>query len=272
MRYLNILLLVVLFSSCSDNIEDGNETMQGLYNDLFFRSTVTSAHIDQDGRLIIEGSSSATVRLQIEQPEVGVYDITADNDNQALFTIDSQLFITEGENTGGRIEIENITENSVSGNFFFDARLNGVGERLNFQKGVFFEVPFEEPNDTGGGGNGDDDDDDTINENFQALVDGSDFNAQTIQSSTGNSTITIIGGQADVFISITMPAGLDTGDHDITADGDQTATYTQEGNAESATDGTLSIDVLDENEVSGSFSFTTENGIEVTQGSFEIAL
>lgn len=136
---------------------------------------------------------------------------------------------------------------------------------------MFFEVPFEEPNDTGGG-DGDDDDDDTINENFQALVDGSDFNAQTIQSSTANDALTIIGGQADVFINITMPADLSPGDFDITTDGDQTATYTQQGNTESATEGTLTIDVLDENEVTGSFSFTTENGIEVTQGSFEIAL
>lgn len=272
MRYLNILLLVVLFSSCSDNVEDSNETIQGLYNDLFFRSTVSSAHIDQDGRLIIEGSSTETVRLQVEQPEIGVYEMTGENDNQASFGLDSQLFITEGENTGGRIEIESITENSVTGNFFFDARLNGVGERLNFQKGVFFEVPFEEPNDTGGGGNGDDDDDDTINENFQALVDGTDFNAQTTQSSISNNTLTITGDQSDVIISIMMPADLDAGEYDITADGDQSATYTQEGNAESATEGTLSIDVLDENEVSGGFSFTTENGIEVTQGSFEIAL
>ncbi len=271
MRYLNILLLVVLFSGCSDTIEDGNETIQGLYNDLFFRSTVSSAHIDQDGRLVIEGSSTETVRLQVARPEVGTYEITADNDNQATFGLDSQIFITQGENTGGQIEIEKITENSVTGNFFFDARLNGVGERLNFQKGVFFEVPFEEPNDTGGG-DGDDDDDDTINENFQALVDGSDFNAQTIQSSTANDALTIIGGQADVFINITMPADLSPGDFDITTDGDQTATYTQQGNTESATEGTLTIDVLDENEVTGSFSFTTENGIEVTQGSFEIAL
>ena len=271
MRYLNILLLIILFSGCSDNIEDGNETIQGLYNDIFFRSTMSSAHIDQTGRLVIEGSSTETVRLQVARPEVGIYEITADNDNQATFGLDSQIFITQGENTGGRIEIEKITENSVTGNFFFDARLNGVGERLNFQKGVFFEVPFEEPNDTGGG-NGDDGGDDIINENFQALVDGSDFNAETIQSSTANNTLTIIGGQADVFINITMPTDLGTGDHDITADGDQTATYTQGGNTESGIEGTLTIDILNDNEASGSFSFTTENGIEITQGSFEIAL
>jgi len=270
MRYIFFLLITILFSSCSDSIEDSDQTIQGEYNDIFFRSEASNAFIDENGHLIIEGSSTETLRLQVENPEVGVYEILDTNNNEAFFGLDAQLFVTEGENTGGRIEIENINDNSVTGNFFFDARLNGVGERLNFQKGVFFGVPFGDSND-----NGDDDgsdDDETINENFQALVDGVDFDADVTQTTISNNILNISGTQSDVIIGITLPADLDAGDYDITTDGNQNATYTQDGNAESAVEGVLTIDTLDDNQISGSFSFTTENGIEVTQGQFELVL
>ena len=216
--------------------------------------------------LIIEGSARETVILQVESPEVGIYDITASNNNQALFAVDSQLYLTEGESTGGTIEIESINDGSVSGNFFFDARLNGLGERLNFNKGVFFRIPFEDS------GSDDDNGDGTINENFQALVDGADFNADVTQTTISNNILNISGIQSDVIISITLTTELEPGDYDITTDGEQNATYTQNENAESAVDGTLTIDTLDENQITGSFSFTTENGIEITQGQFELEL
>ena len=274
MRYIFFLLISILLSSCSDNIEDNNQNIQGEFNDVFFQSVTSNAYIDENGYLIIQGSSSATVRLQVENAEVGVYEILDSNNNQAFFGLNSQLFVTEGENTGGMIEIENINENSVTGNFYFDARLNGVGERLNFQKGVFFEVPFEDPDAVGDGedNDGDNNDDDTINESFQALVDGVDFNADITQVTISNNILNITGIQSDVIISITLPADIDPGDYDITTDGDQNASYTQDGNAESAVDGILTIDGFDENQISGSFSFTTENGIEITQGQFELDL
>ena len=270
MRFIYLLFISILFSSCSDNIEDNKQTIQGEYNGVFFRSKASSAQIDENGYLIIEGSDRGTVRLQVENPEVGVYEILNSNNNEGFFGLDSQAYITDGENTGGRIEIENISDNSVTGNFFFDAKLNGVGENLNFQKGIFFEVPFENPDADDDDGNGDNDD--SINEDFQALVDGADFNADVTQTTISNNILNISGIQSDVIIGITLPANLDPGDYDITADGDQNATYTQGNNAESAVDGTLTIDVLDDNQITGSFSFTTENGIEITQGVFEIEL
>ena len=270
MRYLQILVVIILFCGCSDNIEDSNQTMQGLYNDILFRSSTSSAHIDENGYLIIEGSSVVSVRLQVEIAQEGEYEILDGNNNEAMFDLDSEMYITEGEGTGGKIVIEKITDNSVSGNFYFDARLNGVGERLNFQKGVFYEIPFKDP-DSGGNGDGDNDDD-PIDDNFQALVDGADFTADITQTSISNNILNISGIQSDVTISITLPADLQAGDYDITLDGDQMATYTQNDNTESAVEGQLTIDVLDEDQISGSFSFTTENGIEITQGELELGL
>lgn len=271
MRCIYFLLISILLSSCSDTIEDSTQTIQGEYNGVFFRSEASSAQIDENGYLIIEGSARGTVRLQVENPEVGVYDISDSNNNEGFFGINSQAYLTDGENTGGRIEIESINDNGVTGNFFFDAKLNGVGENLNFQKGIFFEVPFDNPNadDNQDGGN---DDGDTINENFQAVVDGADFNALVTQSTISNNILNITGVQSDVIINISLPVDLDPGDYDITADGNQNATYTQDGNAESANNGTLTINVLNDNQATGSFSFTTENGIEVTEGVFEIEL
>jgi len=263
MRNVLILLIGILMSGCSDSIEDNLQNIQGEYNGVFFRSKAASAHIDDNGYLIIEGSTTETLKLQVENPDVGVYDILDSNNNEGFFiTQDSQLYVTEGENTGGKIEIEEITDNSVTGNFYFDARLNGVGERLNFQKGVFFEVPFENPNIN----------DDSTSDNFQAAVDGADFNADVTETTLTDNILNISGIQSDIIIDISFPADLEPGDYDISMDGNQNATYTQGDNAESAVDGSLTIDASNENQLSGSFSFTTENGIEVTDGIFEVEL
>ena len=51
MRNILLLLSVFLFSNCSDDIEDSNQTIQGEYNGLFFRSEASSAKIDENGYL-----------------------------------------------------------------------------------------------------------------------------------------------------------------------------------------------------------------------------
>ena len=261
MRIFQILFLVIFFYGCSDTIETSDQTMQGLYNNIEFRSAASSAFIDESGFLIIEGSSSESIRLQVETPQSGVYEIVSSNDNEASFSKNSKLYITEGEDTGGRIEIDEITATSVSGSFFFDARLNGTGERLNFQKGIFFNIPFVDEDTT-----------DPASENFKAKIDGADFNADVTQTNITNKTLTIAGTQSDVMISINLPVDLQTGNYDITPDGNQNAIYSQQGNTENAVSGSLTIDVLSDEQVSGSFTFTTENGIEITEGTFELTL
>ena len=261
MRFFQLLMIISIFYGCSDTIEDSNQTMQGLYDDVVFRSAASSAFIDESGYLVIEASSTETVKLQVETPQTGIYEISDNNDNKASFSLDSELYITEGENTGGSIEIEKITDSSVSGSFFFNARLNGTGERLNFQKGVFFNIPF-----TNEGNN------DTVNENFQAKIDGADFNADIKQSTVSGNTLIISGTQSAVMISINLPADLQAGNYDITLDGDQNATYSQAGNTENAINGFLTIDIFTDDQISGSFAFTTDNGLEITDGDFELIL
>ena len=69
-----------------------------------------------------------------------------------------------------------------------------------------------------------------------------------------------------------MPENIGTGNHDITIDGDQNAEYVQGESTEIATSGTLTIDSLTEDQISGGFTFITENGIEITEGNFELGL
>ena len=142
MRFFQFLLVLIVFYGCSDTIEDNDQSMQGLYDDVVFRSNVASAFVNENGHLVIEASSTETIKLQVEAAQTGIYEISNDNNNKVTFNLNSKSYITEGENTGGSIEIEKITDSSVSGSFFFNARLNGTGEKLNFQKGVFFNIPF----------------------------------------------------------------------------------------------------------------------------------
>ncbi|MDR9401350.1 MAG: DUF6252 family protein [Psychroflexus sp.] len=262
MRYTIIILLSFLLSGCSDDLGKKNQVLQGLYNDFYFRSETVSAQINENGFLVIQAESDRTVTLQVENAETGVYEITATNNNQATFNDGSSIFITEGEDTGGRIEIEQITNNSVFGNFFFNAKANGQGEVLNFQKGVFLEVPIEN-------GSVDDSDEDVF---FQAIVDGADFNANSIGGSVTNGVISIVGAQGDISMTLSFSEELTPGDYTLGEEDSLSITYIQSNNQESASSGNLTIDTINDNEVIGSFTFTTENGIEVTQGGFNISL
>ena len=82
MRFFQILFLVIFFYGCSDTIGTSDQTMQGLYNDIEFRSVASNAFVNENGYLIIEASSSELVRLQIETPQTGVYEIASNNNNE----------------------------------------------------------------------------------------------------------------------------------------------------------------------------------------------
>lgn len=137
---LTIALVFILSISCI-NVEYPRPIIQGEVDAVLFRTNSQNAFIE-NGVLNIVGSTVDQISLQVSGTSVGVYTISPSSVNSASFVRDGQTYITSGSETGGVIEIEEITSSYVTGNFFFEARRDGSGNRLNFSKGVFYQIPF----------------------------------------------------------------------------------------------------------------------------------
>ena len=263
-NFLPLLAFVFLFSSCEDVVEPSS-IIQGEVNETLYRSKAEVA-FNNDGELIIQGSNVDVVTLRTNATEVGLYEISANSGNSASFVLGSDTYITAGPDTGGMIEIEEITPNYVTGNFFFEARKNGVGERLNFAKGNFWRVPFDGVELPG---------DDVIlpDDVFTATIDGSNVEYLTLQALTAGSDLDIIANfpNGDA-INLVIPEPAQVGDYTFEDNQDYQAFYISADGAEQAIEGNISITAFETQDilVSGQFSFTTAEGTTVTNGNFEI--
>lgn len=141
MRKLLFLFLVSLVAVSCDDTELNTPVIQGEVDNQFYRSRAQAA-VDDNEKLIIRGSELDVISLRVNGNTPGVYPITSTSNTVATFLRDGQLFVTSGPNTGGEIVIDKKDEFGVSGSFFFNARLNGVGRMITFSRGVFFDIPF----------------------------------------------------------------------------------------------------------------------------------
>jgi len=138
--------LLALFSffmmSCEDNIEFNSTSIQGEVEGVFFRSFNSSATVNDDGSVTLIGESAEeTVTLKVSNYEVGTYVIQGNAANEATFeNFNGTIYITDGEGDG-KIELTKVEDGKLSGEFYFNALENGVGDTINFSKGSFFDVP-----------------------------------------------------------------------------------------------------------------------------------
>jgi hypothetical protein len=140
MRKLFFLFLVSIVAVSCDDTELNSPVVQGEVDNQFYRSRA-QATTDENGNLIIKGTEFDVLTLKLSSSSVGTYVIGPNTTNRATFLRNGQLFVTSGPGTGGEIVIEKNEITGLSGRFFFEARLNGVGRVLNFSRGVFFDVP-----------------------------------------------------------------------------------------------------------------------------------
>jgi hypothetical protein len=141
MRKLFFLALIsISFMACED-VVDPRPVIQGEANGTLFRSA-TQVASNSGGNVTIQGANLDILTLEINGNNVGVYEITPNSGNVATFEIEGVVYNTNGPETSGMIEIEEITPLYITGNFFFEARRNGTGESLAFSKGVFYQIPF----------------------------------------------------------------------------------------------------------------------------------
>ncbi|MDT0294101.1 DUF6252 family protein [Mesonia ostreae] len=145
-NYLLLVLLSLFAMSCGDDIETNSPSIQGEVDDIFFRSNSSSATVNEDGSVTLIGeSASEIVTLKISDYEVGTYNIQGNAANEATYEDYNGVLYLTGENGEGKIEVTRINNGTLSGEFYFNALKNGVGDTINFSKGSFFYVPVANP-------------------------------------------------------------------------------------------------------------------------------
>ncbi|MGM0635757.1 MAG: DUF6252 family protein [Bacteroidota bacterium] len=264
-RLILLLLLTVSMISCGDDITTNSPIIQGEVNNQLFRSKAEAA-ISDNGELIIRGSEVDVITLKIAGTSTGTYEIGENTISQATFLRDNELYITAGPDTGGMIEIEKIDSASVTGNFYFTARKDGFGERLTFNNGVFFDIPF---------GNLGDDTEDPEPESFSfsAVINGENFEAETATVNSENGQVAIAGsdGQGNT-ISLLFNPENGTGEYTIDSSTEvlPTAVYLSGSTPEFSESGTITITTLEDNLIEGTFNFVGLEGSDIQNGEFSI--
>lgn len=154
-KYLFVFLLPLLFVNCSDDIESNTPAIQGELDGILFRATDAEATLNDDGTIVLSGAAAnETLTLKTAEFEVGDYQLGESTVNEASFEdLNGDTYLA-GE---GQISIKKIENNTLYGEFYFDAYKDGVSDTINFNKGSFFGVPLvNAPSVTPDDGDGDD--------------------------------------------------------------------------------------------------------------------
>lgn len=154
-KILSLLVLLVAFASCEQDIKFNNPAVQGLKDDELWRATTFTATKSGNSVIInanINDFEFLTMRINAPAPN-SVHDLGINTLNSAdyTFSIDGdEGSYTTGTTGNGEIVIRGEEDNNIdgtggkgyiSGNFYFNA-YNADGEVVNFQKGVFYKVPI----------------------------------------------------------------------------------------------------------------------------------
>lgn len=150
-KFISLIVLLVAFTSCEEDVKFNNPAVQGMKDDELWRSTEFEAVIVDDALTITATNGFETVVLKTEAVDAGEYILGEDDINIATYDFDIDGihdFFTTGTGVGnGIIEIteentnlESANKKYISGNFRFNA-VNDEGAVVNFKDGVFYKVP-----------------------------------------------------------------------------------------------------------------------------------
>lgn len=288
-RLLSLVLLSFLMIACESNVDSGSPVVQAEIDGSLFRSKAQIVK-DNEDNFVLRASNVDVLSISLSDVSPGIYEIGPNTDNQVTFRRDGDLFVSNGPGTGGVLEIERADSLSMWGNFNFNLRLNGSGRLLNVNKGVFFDVPFMEgeetdlPDDELPGELEIPDQSNTSDNNYLEVdINGEFFEADIALALYNNSTfnqLAIYGLKLDsneqVIINVSVPIN-ETGSYSFEEEmAPHFAVYDPNPGAGDNVDmfaetGFVTIETFNEDVVIGFFEFTTEAGDVLTDGDFEIS-
>ncbi|HLF50697.1 DUF6252 family protein [Flavobacterium sp.] len=148
---ISLLMLLVVFTSCTEDVKFNNPAVQGLKDNVLWRANDSRATLGPNNSLVIEALTQyETLTLKTTSTNVGVYPLGTSDSKKATFVFSKdgvELTYATGINIGdGEIKITEFdpTNMTISGTFRFNAKnINNNplgGDILNFQEGVFYKV------------------------------------------------------------------------------------------------------------------------------------
>ncbi|RTY91375.1 DUF6252 family protein [Flavobacterium sp. GT3R68] len=150
-KVISLFVLIILLTSCSEDILTNNPSLQGLRDNLLWRANDVRGYIRADNSLVIVGYfQSEKLILATTSTNSQTYPLGTSDSKKAKFkySINGQELIYEtGIGIGdGEIKISQYdpTNMTVTGTFRFNAEKttdNPAGDEiLNFQEGNFYKV------------------------------------------------------------------------------------------------------------------------------------
>jgi len=93
-KIVSLLALVVVFSSCQEDLQTNNPAFQAKQNDVYWRANDARVSIDEDGRMIITAFNQfETVTLETASADPGIYVLgTTNQENFATYSNDVDGF------------------------------------------------------------------------------------------------------------------------------------------------------------------------------------
>lgn len=262
--FLLFLFAAFAFIGCED-IQDNNPAMQAVLNNQLYKAIEIRAEILENGTLVLQGiKGDEELTITLNNSTEGIYTLGMNEISTAIYTDPVGTIYSTNPFGNGLVLIQNVSENTVSGTFKFNAYRSGL-DTLNAQKGYFYRVPIINGTTT-------EETVPTVNL-LSATIEGNPFSAQTITAANSNGFIVVNGTQDNQSIFLSFPNTIENGDNPI-GEG-IIARYILNGQTLLAVSGTISIVNHNTtiNEISGTFSFETEgpDGLEITQGQFNVA-
>ena len=150
-KILSLLVLLVTFASCEEDVKFNNPAVQGLKDDELWRAAQYTATRETDNSLTIVATNGFEIlTLRTASVDLGVYDLGVNEQNKATFSVSvdgiEQNYQTGTDLGDGKIEITvedtDITQGFITGTFRFNA-VEDDGTVLNFRNGVFYRVPIQ---------------------------------------------------------------------------------------------------------------------------------
>ena len=282
MKKSKVLLLILfagwIFSACKKeySIENANITTANftavINGTQWAATTATEGATVLQGMLNITGISvdSQEISITLTDTSLGVHTLNPQTSSLAVYGfIDSSYATnfstsqgTDSTQAGGEVDLTEINTltKTVSGTFSFKVYRSSDGAQRTIASGVFSNIPYtatlpgSNPGDT-----------------VTATIDNTPFTSESIQASTEDNQLTILGSTSTggQSVALVIPTNAPVGSHALTATGVSpayTAIYDfvgSNGNNTAAPANAGTVNVLENNaatsRIRGNFSFTTKD-------------
>jgi len=154
-RILSLLLVMIVFASCEDDVKFNNPAVQGFKDNEVWKADDFTATIGSDNTLTVTAHRDfETLVLRVADTDPGTYTLGGSATSMAHFEFSadgiSNEYSTMDDLAGGQIRISpdpretNLTGTTgryITGTFTFLA-VDSDGYEVSFQKGWFYKVPI----------------------------------------------------------------------------------------------------------------------------------